>query len=166
MLKFVITGAVTCLVLFATAFFFMGASVTPTIQWYTNYSQALDTAKKANKPMILFFTGSDWCTWCNKLDSEVLETTEFSKAVGNKFVFVKLDFPKKSPQSNQIAEQNKNLLAKYQVKAFPTLLILNSANEQVIGTANYRPGGPQSFAEYLNKLVRDDSRIKNIAERR
>ncbi|HBO56905.1 MAG TPA: hypothetical protein DD622_00545, partial [Opitutae bacterium] len=32
--------------------------------WELNFEQALARAKAENKPMLLDFTGSDWCGWC------------------------------------------------------------------------------------------------------
>jgi thioredoxin-related protein len=36
-------------------------------------------SNKENKPLLLFFTGSDWCGWCIKLQNEVLKTADFKK---------------------------------------------------------------------------------------
>ena len=42
--------------------------------WLTDYAGALAQAKKQGRKTFLFFTGSDWCTWCARLDREVLST--------------------------------------------------------------------------------------------
>ena len=31
--------------------------------WLTDYSKALIQAKTQNKPVLIDFTGSDWCSW-------------------------------------------------------------------------------------------------------
>ena len=36
--------------------------------WMTDFEAAQVKAKAENKPMLLDFTGSDWCGWCIKLD--------------------------------------------------------------------------------------------------
>ncbi|MEI8125793.1 MAG: hypothetical protein WCG42_08565, partial [Parachlamydiaceae bacterium] len=36
----------------------------PGVQWQTNYEEAVRQSKTASKPLVLFFTGSDWCGWC------------------------------------------------------------------------------------------------------
>ena len=41
--------------------------------WEINFEQALARAKAENKPMLLDFTGSDWCGWCIRLDKEVFK---------------------------------------------------------------------------------------------
>ena len=42
------------------------------LTWHTDMSKATDISIKENKPMFLFFTGSDWCGWCIRLQKEVL----------------------------------------------------------------------------------------------
>jgi hypothetical protein len=34
-------------------------------------------AREQNRAVFLFFTGSDWCGWCQRLNAEVLATKEF-----------------------------------------------------------------------------------------
>lgn len=129
------------------------------INWVTNYEDALDQAKGLNKPLILFFTGSDWCGACQKLEHEVLSTPEFTEKAGNQFVFVLLDFPLYNPADPKTTEQNKQLQRKYDIKAFPTLVLID-ANEQEIGTTGYRSGGPRAYADHLLEMIQDYSHYR------
>ena len=45
--------------------------------WHTDMNKAVALSNKIKKPMLLFFTGSDWCGWCVRLQKEVLKTPEF-----------------------------------------------------------------------------------------
>ena len=127
------------------------------INWQTNYQSALSEAKSSSKPIVLFFTGSDWCTWCIKLEEEALSTQEFSDAVGDKFIFVKLDFPLSGSQDPQIRSQNKQLQQKYNIHGYPTILLVDPQQEQQIGSTGYRQGGGRAYAEYLQQLLRGHS---------
>src|ERR1044071_6229944 len=40
-------------------------------QWNPNMTAALAYAKKQNKPILAYFSGSDWDEWGKKLDKEV-----------------------------------------------------------------------------------------------
>ena len=147
-----------------TAHFICGSSVPSTasaskLNWMTNYEEALNRAKTEKKNLLLFFTGSDWCGWCYKLDSEVLSTIDFSDMVGDKFVFVLIDFPLKSSLDPKQVAQNKELQKKFNIKGFPTIVLLDSQQEQ-IGTVGYRPGGPKAYSEYLMKMVEDFKNYK------
>lgn len=125
------------------------------IEWQTNYDAAVKIARASSKPILLLFTGSDWCTWCIKLENEVFNTPEFAEAAGDKFVFVKLDFPlNKSLPADQTA-QNKELQKKFSVPGFPTVIILDSSQQKQIGSTGYRPGGGKQYAAFLLKMVDD-----------
>ena len=68
------------------------------LTWHTDMSKATDISIKENKPMFLFFTGSDWCGWCIRLQKEVFKTPEFIKWAKDNVVLVELDFPRKNNQ--------------------------------------------------------------------
>ena len=44
------------------------------LKWETDINKAISVSNKTKKPMLLFFTGSDWCGWCIRLQKEVLKT--------------------------------------------------------------------------------------------
>lgn len=126
------------------------------IQWYTNYDSAVAKAKQANKPLLLFFTGSDWCGWCKKMDSEVFDNADFIKDAGSSYVFVEVDFPmnKQLPADQQ--QQNALLKQKYGVTGYPTIVLLD-ASGNFIAETGYRPGGGKAYAAYLKELVQGSS---------
>src|ERR1700721_269617 len=69
------------------------------ITWITDYEEALRQSRATSKPVLLFFTGSDWCYWCIKLKSEAISTPEFAAATFDKFIFMIVDFPQKTRAS-------------------------------------------------------------------
>ncbi len=125
------------------------------LTWFTNYEQALQAAKIQKKPLVLFFTGSDWCGWCTKLDTEVWNTAEFSKLAGDKFVFLKLDFPRETTLDARTKEQNRQLKSQFNIRSFPTVVLFDSSQQRQIGTTGYRAGGPKSYAQHLIKLLNE-----------
>lgn len=124
------------------------------INWMTSYEDALAQAKSEKKPLLLFFTGSDWCGWCHKLENEVLDTMDFSDEAGQKFIFVLVDFPMKKPLEPKLSAQNKELQKKYDVKGFPTVILIDDQQNQ-IGVTGYRPGGAKAYVDHLMKMVNE-----------
>jgi protein disulfide-isomerase len=122
------------------------------IQWYSNYNQAVQSAQKARLPILLFFTGSDWCGWCKKLQQEVFSSPDFAQAAGNSFIFVEVDFPKNKQLPPEEVQQNAQLKQKYGVSGFPTVVILDS-NQNFVAQSGYRPGGGRAYADYLRQLL-------------
>ena len=45
--------------------------------WLTNMEEAQKIAAEKDVPILINFTGSDWCSWCHKLRNEVFATEEF-----------------------------------------------------------------------------------------
>ena len=49
------------------------------LTWHTDVNQAIETSIAEKKPLFMFFTGSDWCGWCIRLQKEVFFKPEFVK---------------------------------------------------------------------------------------
>ncbi len=134
---------------FAAATAFAASS----INWQTDYSKAVQQAKSESKPILLFFTGSDWCGWCKKLDNEVFKSPDFANRMADKMIFVDLDFPMSSNQSPQVKQQNEQLKNKYHINGFPTVIVLDP-NENVLGKTGYKAGGAKAYADHLSNIIR------------
>lgn len=129
------------------------------LNWLTNYEEAVNQSKATSKPIILFFTGSDWCGWCNRLEEEAFDTVAFQESAGDKFIFLKLDYPLYKSLDARTTAQNKQLQKKYDIRSYPTLVILDS-DQQPIGTTGYKPGGGKTYASHVLKMVNDYTAYK------
>ncbi len=129
-------------------------------KWYTDLDEAKAVAAKENKPLLVDFTGSDWCGYCIKLHAEVFDKPEF-EAFAKNYVLVELDFPNKKPQPAEEKAKNKATQAKFGVSGFPTVLLLDAKTGEAYGRqSGYGPGsGPKAYIEKL-------SAFKNTAEGR
>lgn len=121
--------------------------------WKTDYAAAVQEAKASQKPMLVNFTGSDWCGWCIRLKKEVFSQRDFRVWATKNVVLVELDFPQQTPQSDAIKKQNKALAEKYQISGFPTILFING-NEEVIGQSGYlREPGAKAWTNYADSMI-------------
>jgi protein disulfide-isomerase len=149
------------LALLATLFCTPGHAVSGSrITWMTNYEEAVNASKSSSKPLLMFFTGSDWCGWCNKLEEESLDSPEFSQAAAAKFVFLKLDFPLYSSQDPKLKKQNEQLKQKFGIRSYPTIVLFDAQQNQQMGTTGYRAGGGKQYADHLQKMVNDYNSYK------
>jgi len=99
-------------------------------EWMTDYNSALAAAGKEKKPALLFFTGSDWCHFCVELEKNVLSTDEFKTYAKENLILVKLDFPKAGGQPAALRSQNQSLASQYQIKGYPTLVLLDPSGAE------------------------------------
>ncbi len=121
-------------------------------EWTESYEEAVQESRETGRPILADFTGSDWCPPCQMLKSEVFATSEFKDWASEHVVLLELDFPRSSPQTPAISKQNKDLAARYNVNAFPTVLFLN-ADGKPLGQAGYRRGGPKAWIESVSSIV-------------
>jgi protein disulfide-isomerase len=127
--------------------------------WETNFKLASAKAEKGSRYLLLNFSGSDWCVWCNKLDSEVFNNTEFKKYARDNLVCVLLDFPVTKPQNMDLKKQNAALAGKYEVSGYPTLVILNSKGD-LINKTGYLAGGAKKYVEHLKTIISEYEKKK------
>ena len=127
--------------------------------WETNLEKASQVAMKTKKPLLLFFTGSDWCGWCFRLQNEVLKTPEFAAWAKQNVVLVELDFPRRTPQLPEIQKQNMELQQIFEVRGYPTIWISNPTkvdgkiNLDKLGSTGYVAGGPSKWLEGANQIL-------------
>ena len=129
-----------------------GQASSDNLDWKENLEQAVAQAKKENKAVLVNFTGSDWCIWCKRLNSEVFTQKEFENYADKNLVLVKLDFPKDIPQSQETKIYNNTLAQKFGIQGFPTILIMNSKGELVAKTG-YQPGGPAKYVDHIKSYL-------------
>ncbi|GAB4234099.1 MAG: hypothetical protein Tsb0021_13280 [Chlamydiales bacterium] len=126
-------------------------SVPNKVQWMNDYRQAIEVSKQQDKPILLLFTGSGWCTYCNKLEREVLDTQQFAEAMKDQFIFVKMDFsPQGKARDMTHALQHDQARNRYGINGFPTVIVIDN-NERVLLKTGYRQGGAQMYVSYLEK---------------
>jgi protein disulfide-isomerase len=131
------------------------------ITWQTDLTKAMEISKKTKKPLLLFFTGSDWCGWCIRLQKEVLKTPEFAKWAKDNVVLVELDFPRRTPQLPEIQKQNSELQQTFAVQGYPTVWIVNATkkdgkiNFEQLGKTGYVAGGPAAWLAGADEILKN-----------
>ncbi len=117
--------------------------------WLTVLEQPLAKAQAENKPILLFFTGSDWCGWCKKFVQDTLSTPEFHDYAGKNLVLVELDFPQQTPQPDAVKTANAAWQERFKVQSFPTLILVDSHCKVLGRQDGYAAGGARAFLEEL-----------------
>ena len=117
------------------------------IDWQTDFEAAMQKAKAANKKLVILFTGTNWCPACMQLEKDVLVNKQFINEIQNKYVFLKIEFP--TFQVDKVENSSyKELLDKYDVKMFPTMLVVDQQGS-VVKEVPYKGG---DVGAYINML--------------
>jgi len=122
-------------------------------EWITDYQAALKASAELEKPILVNFTGSDWCIWCKRLSSEVFTQKEFIEYAKANLVLLKLDFPRSLPQPPLEKKQNEELAGKFKIGGFPTILVLDKDGTEIARTG-YQQGGAASYVAHLKEIIR------------
>ncbi len=136
------------------------------LHWNTDVMKAMALSNAQHKPIFAFFTGSDWCGWCHKLEHAVFEKPEFIKWANEKVVLLELDFPRTKTLSPELQQQNASLQQAFQVQGYPTIwffyLAKNDSTKKMdispLGSlgypANAEPGKEQAkFIEDADMII-------------
>ena len=157
-------GVCVCLCgLVATAF---AAKLSKSVPrgWNEDFAASCETAKKEGKLLLLAFSGSDWCGWCVKMEKEIYSDKKFISEAKKKFVLLMIDNPQnKSILSPLAAKQNSELTRKYNVRGFPSTVIVRPSGEEVRRFGGYQRSGVDGFLKALDEVA-DAAGVKGVVE--
>lgn len=155
-MKTIITAA---LFLFITSISFAQESG---LKWHTDLNEAIKISQKEKKPIMLFFTGSDWCGWCMKLQKEVFYKDEFKKWAKENVVLVDVDFPRNNQQTQATKDQNNLLQQQFSVRGYPTVWFVKPEktkegkfNLTQLGSTGYLAGGPENWINTAKGIIKE-----------
>lgn len=121
--------------------------------WNTDFEKAKILSKEKEVPILVNFSGSDWCRWCIILDDEVFSEDYFKEFAKDNLVLYVADFPRQKEQAKEIKDQNRKLMEKYEIQGFPTILLVNSKGK-LLARTGYRDGGAELYVEHLKELIK------------
>lgn len=121
--------------------------------WHTTWDAAAAEAKRSNKPILINFTGSDWCGWCMRLKEEVFDTDIFRGWASQRVVLLEVDFPKRKAQPEPMKAANQQLAQKFGVRGYPTICFANAKGD-TLGNFGYMEGGPTVWTKEAEKYMK------------
>jgi uncharacterized protein YyaL (SSP411 family) len=127
-------------------------SLSASVTWMEDATAAAARAKREDKPLLLNFSGSDWCEYCISLQEEVFSTPEFQTYAQQHLVLCAVDFPRKRVLPAGLAAKNQALSDEHQIRGYPTLILMSPDGEK-LWQGGYSPGGPRAFIEQWKAVV-------------
>jgi thioredoxin-related protein len=128
------------------------------VNWEKDYDKAVKIAKKQNKPILIFFTGSDWCGPCKMLVADFFESKKFEKITKENFVIYEADFPRNQDLITQKQRKKNYFLSRmYDVNSYPTVVVIDKDGKELGRKKSYNM---MRDASYHFKFLKDI--LKNI----
>lgn len=140
------------------------------LEWHTDVNKAINISVQSGKPLFFFFTGSDWCGWCKRLQKEVFFKPEFAIWANKNVVLLELDFNRAFQQRIKLSQNGKvqltenenriiELSRSLQVRGYPTIWFVsttindNKVSLNQLGSQPYMRGGASVWIAGANKII-------------
>lgn len=170
---FKVAGLIALFCFFSANLFSQDAKPAEALEWHTDLMKAHDISEKTKKPIFAFFTGSDWCGWCIKLQRNVFDKPEFIKWAKENVVLLELDFPRTKQLPPALVQQNASMQQAFGVSGYPTVWLFktNKNNKEkkftmdTYGSLGYpaasEPGKEEvTFIQDANKIIQSKAPAK------
>ena len=123
-------------------------------RWTQDYDAAVALARKDGLPILLKFTGSDWCGWCKLMEKNVFSTEDFAKWADGRVVLVTLDFPHASGiVPDEYKDRNAKLAATHGIRGFPTYVVKDAEEKELGRLGASRDATVEKFTKDFEALV-------------
>jgi len=123
-------------------------------KWTQDYDAATAFAKEHGLPVMLKFTGSDWCGWCQLMERTVFSTKEFAKWAEGRVMLVTLDYPRFTDTvPEQYKKRNNNLMVQHRIQGFPTYVVTDAEGKVLGQLGASRDASVDKFTKDFEALV-------------
>lgn len=123
--------------------------------WTQDYDAAKKLAAEKSRPILLNFTGSDWCYWCKLMTKRVFTQEAWKNWAKDKIALVMINFPS-DPKlvPKKFVKRNRELQNKFGVEGYPTFILLSSDGEKELGRLGAsRDATPEKFISEIEGLL-------------
>jgi len=143
--------------LFVVGFSFLSVAQNHVVKWQEDYDKAVKKAKEQHKPILIFFTGSDWCGPCKMLVEDFFESEKFKNIADESFVVYEANFPRNKDLITQKQRKNNYYLSTmYGVNSYPTIIIIDENGNELGRKKSYNLMRDTSYHfQFLKNILRD-----------
>lgn len=108
------------------------------LHWETDLDVAKSIAQEEDKPILMYFTGSDWCSPCKQLKVDFFSSEKF-KQKADSLVLLMVDLPfRQDIITDEQRQKNKALIKKYNSdESFPNIIALNPKGKVINNISAY-----------------------------
>jgi thiol-disulfide isomerase/thioredoxin len=112
--------------------------------------EAFRLSSETKKPVLVVFSGSDWCAPCILFDKKVLSEQSFQAFVKGHLILLKADFPQRKKIPDDVKKQNDALAEKYNPKGLFPHMVLVIPGQTDPATLTYSNQTSDEFISEIN----------------
>jgi len=117
--------------------------------WIDDPKEARRVAEEEGRPLVVFFSGSDWCALCRSLEKGLFADSEVRKLLSEQYVPLHLDYPRKKKLPLAVRREREKWRVKYKVGAYPTILFLDPKSEKELFRHQYVKLEPKDYIDIV-----------------
>ena len=133
--------------------------------WLTDFDLARARAAGEKKPLLVLFTGSDWCGYCIKMDADLLSKGKFQEFAKQDLIAVYLDFPQKKQLSAEVRAANAEVSQRFKVRGFPTIVMLAPDGTTEVARFEGYNGNPDEWFKQIREAAKKARGVKTDRRR-
>lgn len=121
-------------------------------EWSTDYKATEARAREEKKKILIYFSGSDWCTYCKQLEGSMLNKKDFCDFASQQILLYNADFPrkKKHEQDAALKTRNEELQTRYNPKKeYPALVLIDADGNELKRWDGYQQISTSQFIQDL-----------------
>jgi protein disulfide-isomerase len=119
--------------------------------WQTNVQEAIEISKETGKPIFAFFTGKEWCSWCKKLDQQILSQPPFIEYAKENLILLELDFPR---GRRDLPKEQLVLARKFKIQGYPTVIVMDSETN-LLGQTGFEYMTPEQYVTHIQSFIKN-----------
>ena len=117
--------------------------------WLTQVENAIDLSEKTGKPIFALFTGKDWCSWCKKLELQILSQELFIDYAKENLILLELDFPR---GKRNLPQKQLELARKFNIRGYPTIILMDASTNE-LGRTGYESVSTEQYITLIKSLI-------------
>ncbi|TVR86879.1 MAG: thioredoxin family protein [Saprospirales bacterium] len=113
--------------------------------WHVMLNDAYQESQQTGKPIMAYFTGSDWCPPCRRFSAAVINKPEFNEWAKDNVVLLEVDSPRRKQVPQEIQQQNQHLSQAFNVRGVPRIWVFNMNQNGETGEMEVEALGSTGF---------------------
>jgi thioredoxin-related protein len=120
--------------------------------WSDQPQAAFEAARESGRPILVLFTGSDWCPHCQLLEEHVLATDAFRAWARGRVELLVIDMPRQGI-TTAVREERSAVCKRYGVKSFPTVMLIAPDGMKIAAQPGYSRQSAEAWITSIDRKL-------------